>query len=66
MTKFYITRQDAIEQEIIPALGEFADQYDIEAIADDALTYVAGHGFDVAQDEEFWRIVERHDISATR
>lgn len=46
MSKLYTTIQDAIAQEIAPALGEFADEYDLEAIAREILV------FDAATDED--------------
>lgn len=72
-TSLYATRQEAIEREIHPALGEYAHQYDIEGIADEVLTFTDGYspsqdayiaserGFvsDVDPDE-FWEIAERH------
>ena len=34
----YTTRDDAIHYEITLALGEYADEHDIDAIADEVLT----------------------------
>lgn len=60
----YTTRDEAIESEIIAALGTEADSHDIDAIADEVLT-TTGEGVDyryiLAVDEaDFWEIVEKH------
>jgi hypothetical protein len=56
----FTTRQDAIEQLIIPALDEFVGDHDIEAIADEVLgDYDQGYAQQVDTDE-FWEIVARH------
>lgn len=72
----YTTRRDAIEQAIIPALGDHGDDYDTDAICREAFEYRvdtdgAGRellntaGFEQAvSDDEFWAIVERHDKTA--
>lgn len=72
----YTTRQDAIDQAVIPALGSEADDYDVEAICDEAYAYrvdtnEAGQellntaGFEqVVTDGEFWDIVAKHDRTA--
>lgn len=36
--KFYHTLADAIEQEILPMLGDFADEFNVEALAKEVLT----------------------------
>lgn len=62
----YTTKRDAIEREILPALGEYADDYDIDKLADKVLAWVdvidtAGNvrldlsGFQLAVEAgEFW------------
>lgn len=42
----YTTKQDAIEREIIESLGDYGNDYDIDAIADELLE------FDDATDED--------------
>lgn len=72
----YTTIADVIEQDVVPALGEHADDYDAEAIAREAFEYrvdtdgqgnellnTAGFEQKVSVDE-FWKIVERHDKTA--
>lgn len=68
----YTTIQDVIEQAVLPALGEYADDHDADAIAREAYTYRVDHdahgnellntaGFEQAvTDDEFWQIVQRH------
>jgi hypothetical protein len=67
----YTTREDAIEQAVLPALDEPAD-YNVEAIFVDAFEYrvdtndkgqelLNTAGFEqTVSDDEFWTIVERH------
>lgn len=71
----FTTRQDAIEQHIAPALGEWGDDYDLDSIFDACFVYrtdtdergneVLTHaGFERAvTDDQFWDAVkdaERH------
>ncbi|MDJ1372217.1 hypothetical protein [Gulosibacter molinativorax] len=71
---FYTTRTEAIES-IIEALGEFADEHDIDAIADEVIEYDDAYdaeknvyhldrqGFYIKPDtEEFWAIVQKHAL----
>ncbi len=71
----FATRQDAIEQGILPALGAEAEGHDIKAICaetygwvidtDDAGNEVLGTGgfVQVVSVERFWEIVAKHDRS---
>ena len=57
----YSTRDDAIHYEIILALGEYADEHDIEAIADQVLTTTVGvtsYYYHLNEDVDFWAVVE--------
>lgn len=36
--KFYNTLADAVEQEILPMLGDFANEFDVEALAQEVFT----------------------------
>lgn len=62
----YTTRTEAIEREIIEPLGEYADDHDIDAIADETIIET-GEGvnlrFMTREDldhDDFWAIVEKH------
>lgn len=61
----YTTRNEAIDREIIQPLGEYADQFDIDAIADQVLVSV-GEGIDYRftanEDVDFWDVVAQHEI----
>ena len=61
----YSTRDDAIHYEIILALGEYADEHDIEAIADQVLT-TTGEGiyyrYHLDEDVNFWAVVEANAL----
>lgn len=67
----YSSKSDAIEQDIIPALGDFDDEYDADAIFEAAFAYRVDedeHGNELLNSAgfvqvvgaaEFWEIVER-------
>lgn len=61
----YTTRNEAIDQEIITPLGEYADQHDVDAIADEVLT-TTGEGTDyrytLREDIDFWDVVAQHAL----
>ena len=69
----YTTRQDIIDS-IAGIFGDFADDYDIDAIIDEAYAYRVDEdengqvllntaGFQkIVTDKEFWEIVARHEI----
>jgi hypothetical protein len=72
----FTTLQDAIEQDIIPTLDEYADDFSpeaLEAIAREAYEYrvdrdehgnewLPSAGFElVVSSERFWEIVKAHD-----
>lgn len=61
----YTTHDEAVQREIIEPLGEFADEHDIDAIADEVLT-TTGEGVDyrwtIDEDADFWAIVEKHAL----
>lgn len=42
MTTKYTTIGDVISYEVVPALGEFVDDFDVEAIAREAFEHVDG------------------------
>lgn len=49
----YVTVQDAVEQEIKPALQPYADAFDMDAMADRVVRQDGGK-FTVVQGDEFW------------
>lgn len=71
----YTTRAECIECEIIPALGEYAADHDLDAIADEVIEFhdaydeeagaywLPAQGFYIAADDaDFWASVERHAL----
>lgn len=66
----YDTRDAAISEEILPALGEHFAEFDVEGIADEVLASGSdAHGryryWQRATAEEFWEIVARHALDAS-
>ncbi len=62
----YSSIDEAIAQVVIPALGEFAADYDAEAIAREAFEGVEdglSYYFVQREDVDFWEIAAKHDIS---
>lgn len=59
----YSNWQDAIELLIYPALGDFVEDFDAEAIADEVLDYQDGGFVPAVDEEEFWEIVQKHNLS---
>ena len=49
----YTTVQDAVEQEIKPALQPYADDFDMDAMVDRVIQ-LDGDKFTVVQGDEFW------------
>lgn len=61
----YTTRNEAIDREIIQPLGEYADQFDIDAIADQVLVSIGegiNYRFTTSDDVDFWDVVAQHEI----
>lgn len=59
----YTDRNEAIAQEITAALGQYADEHDIDAIADEVLeTTGNGYRYQIREDVDFWEIVEKHAL----
>ncbi len=59
----YTTIADVISYEVVPALGEFVDDFDVEAIAREAFEYVDG-AFVQREDVDFWEVAKKHDTKA--
>lgn len=58
----FTTKQDAIAQVITPALGDYADDFDIDQIFDATFEY-DGKGFTQIVDQDtFWAEVEKAAI----
>lgn len=67
----YTTIDDVINYAVAPALGEYVDDFDTGAIANEAFDYVTdidedgvqhGNGYFVQrEDVDFWEIAEKHD-----
>ncbi|WP_344251467.1 hypothetical protein [Brevibacterium sanguinis] len=74
----FATVDDVIDRHVVPTLGEYAADFDVDAIASEVTAYRADEypahpgsinlsttGLEVAvTDAEFWEIVARHDIAA--
>ena len=60
----YTTKQDYIAQVINPALGEYAAEHGIDAIADEMLIWhndvgqLGNNGFMEDESKDFWAVVE--------
>lgn len=66
MTDTYATKTDAIAQYLLPIIGEHADDYDIDAIADEIFTGTGeGTNYRLAprnlDQDELNEILARHD-----
>lgn len=55
----YTTITDVADYYVKPALGEWADDYDMVAIAH-AITEYTPNGFVVTHDDDFWDIADKH------
>lgn len=59
----YTTIWDVIDYEVTPALGDFADCYDREAIARECWEYdEERRGFTEREGVDFWEVAARHDL----
>ena len=60
------TRDEFIQLEILPTLGEFADSFDVEGICGEVSDYDERDGYvwrdEYADDEDaYWQVVRRFD-----
>lgn len=64
-SKAYKTIRDVVEHEVMPALGDFAGDYDATAIARDCWRYdeAAGGFVKAVDDDGFWSSAIEHDVS---
>lgn len=63
---WYSTRNEAVERGIVPALGEFADDFDLDLLSTRAVFHAcwSSNGYYVIEDEEeFWEIAQECDKS---
>lgn len=61
MSTIYGIRNDAIQNEIIAPLGEYAGQHNIDAIADQLIIMDTDRGevtYRIDENADFWEIVE--------
>jgi hypothetical protein len=70
----FSTKREVIDQAVTPALGDFAADYDIDAIADETFAYEVDEDGDgnellntagfvqAVSEERFWEIVEAHHL----
>lgn len=61
----YTTRNEAITREIIEPLGEWANEHDIDAIADELIVCDAtgpNAVYSVAEDADFWAVVAANTL----
>ena len=69
--KKYTTIDDVLSYEVVPALGEYVDDFDAEAIASETFEYVVniddngvqhGNGYFIQrEDVDFWEVVKKYD-----
>lgn len=67
--KYYESRTEIINHEILPSLGDAAADFDIEAIADEVTIYDFSHSparVTMIEGDEFWEIAEKHDRALQR
>lgn len=62
-TATYATKTEAINQAILPALGNFAGIYDLDGLANATFTFEGGKGFtQTVTGEDFWQIAPDHEL----
>jgi hypothetical protein len=62
MTDFFTTKTEAISEYIIPALGDYEDEFDIDGIFDEAFEWEDGYLVPTEEAEsDFYAIVRRHE-----
>ena len=60
------TRDEFIQHEILPTLGDYASDFDVDAICDEVSAYDPREGYvwkdEYASDEDaYWQLVQRFD-----
>ena len=61
------TREEFLEREILPTLGEYAGDYDVDAICDEVSAWDPYDGYVWAPNydddpEAYWGVVQAHEI----
>lgn len=59
----FATITDVIDQYVTPSLGDFADDFDIDGIADD-ITCMRSGQIVLRDDIDFWAIAAEHETAA--
>lgn len=59
----FVTKQDAIDYDIEPALGDYADDFDLDGIFSDAYEYQDGY-FVRKANVDFYDVAVKYDITA--
>lgn len=60
--KYFGDMRDVIDQVILPALGDYHEDYHVDDIAHQVTDYVPGRGLVICADEDyFWDVVERNE-----
>ncbi|OFP66501.1 hypothetical protein HMPREF2978_04790 [Corynebacterium sp. HMSC074C01] len=57
----YTTKNEAVLREIIEPLGEYANEHDVDTIAD-KLIIAGDNGFRLNQDADFWGVVANNPL----
>lgn len=57
----YTTRNEAVQREIIEPLGEYAQEHNIDAIADELIVTTAT-GFHIDEAKDFWAVVSNNTL----
>lgn len=57
----YTTKNDTIQYEIIEPLGEWAEEHNIDAIADELITST-DTGFHIDDTKDFWEVVANNPL----
>lgn len=60
-TMIFTNKIDLINEYILPALGEWAESFDVDAIADELYEWVDGQ-LTLVREEKFWEIAGRHEL----
>ena len=61
----YRTVEDVMALEVIPTLGGFEADYDLDAVAAEMVAYEPKRGvYFVREDVDFWAIAAAHEITA--